>query len=290
MERIKGAVIYAFVTLLLLFMGRVFLPLLALAFLPIIWQVKSELNQMRGNNEKNIIFYCFSFFSLIPFFFYHKAESSESLLLFPSEAILQKDKLLGIFLLIFIIFFLAAFCFLLLPLIRRGVGEISKAKAEFGDFLYLVIPFTLVNLMLVAVPNSWTWFCLGVLTPWVSDSFAWFVGKNWGKTKLVPKLSPKKTVAGFWGAIFASALFYSIAFFIFGERDLTVLFSSFLIGAVLSVVAQMGDLWASCLKREAGVKDSGNLIPGHGGLLDRIDSSLTILPILSLLLIGRSCL
>ena len=107
------------------------------------------------------------------------------------------------------------------------------------------------------------------------DTGAWFVGKNFGKTKLYPEVSPKKTVEGFVGGILTSALLGSLAWhYLFNDYKwyYSVIF------ALCGAVSQVGDLVQSKIKREYGIKDSSNLIPGHGGIYDRIDSLIFLSP------------
>lgn len=119
-----------------------------------------------------------------------------------------------------------------------------------------------------------------VLT-WVSDTFAYFVGRAWGTRKLIPRVSPGKTVQGAMGAV-AGTVLVAIAY-----GYVLAGFPHYAIGPVqaagfgllISVTAQVGDLAESLFKRDAGVKNSGALLPGHGGVLDRVDSLLFTLPV-----------
>ncbi|MBD65139.1 MAG: hypothetical protein CME62_08030 [Halobacteriovoraceae bacterium] len=107
------------------------------------------------------------------------------------------------------------------------------------------------------------------------DTGAWFVGKNFGNTKLWPKISPKKTLKGFiGGSVIATLMATLISFYAFGKISLGIILG-FLI---LSFLAQFGDLIESKLKRQVGIKDSSQLIPGHGGIYDRLDSLLFVCP------------
>lgn len=120
-----------------------------------------------------------------------------------------------------------------------------------------------------------------VLLTWTSDTFAYFVGRRWGRTKLIPRVSPGKTVQGAIGAVVGSlivAIAYAQLLGQFSTYRPTV-FQAAVLGLLISVVAQVGDLAESLLKRDAGVKDSGTLLPGHGGALDRFDSLLFTLPV-----------
>lgn len=105
---------------------------------------------------------------------------------------------------------------------------------------------------------------------WVSDSFAYLVGKAFGKHKMAPRISPKKTWEGFAGGIAGSVLVWLILV-LTGLFTFDVFFA-ILCGALVAVLGVFGDLIESRIKRGVGVKDSGNLIPGHGGMLDRCDS------------------
>ncbi len=124
------------------------------------------------------------------------------------------------------------------------------------------------------------WLALStIVSVWVSDSSAYLVGKKFGKRKLAPKISPNKTWVGFAAAMFFFGL--TLAVMIGVTLDLKSLHigTVFAGGCLLGAVGQVGDLLKSIFKRRAGVKDSGNLIPGHGGLLDRIDSLLLVSPV-----------
>ncbi|MFV0566737.1 MAG: phosphatidate cytidylyltransferase [Flavobacteriaceae bacterium] len=116
---------------------------------------------------------------------------------------------------------------------------------------------------------------------WVNDSFAYLVGKTFGKQKLFEKISPKKTVEGFLGGLFFSC----VASYFIATFTQTLSFSNWLMLSVLiSVFGTLGDLIESKFKRQANVKDSGNIMPGHGGLLDRLDSIIFAAPFIYLFL------
>ena len=117
---------------------------------------------------------------------------------------------------------------------------------------------------------------------WVNDTGAYLVGSRWGKTPLAPSISPKKTVEGSIGGLLL-ALFSAVILRLLLFPELSWL-SILLIAAVVAIFGTIGDLFESSLKRQAGVKDSGKLIPGHGGILDRIDSLLLAVPAVYLLL------
>lgn len=116
---------------------------------------------------------------------------------------------------------------------------------------------------------------------WVNDSFAYLVGKNFGKQKLFEKISPKKTVEGFLGGVFFSC----IASYFIATVSNTLNFTYWLLlSIIIAVFGTLGDLIESKFKRQAKVKDSGTIMPGHGGLLDRLDSIIFASPFIYLFL------
>jgi phosphatidate cytidylyltransferase len=130
---------------------------------------------------------------------------------------------------------------------------------------------------------------LPVLLTWATDTGAYMFGRTFGKKKLIPSISPGKTVEGAVGGlgftIVICLLYVRFILMPFAQLGLTIQ-GAVLFAIVVSVAAQTGDLAESLLKREAGIKDSSNIIPGHGGILDRFDSMLFVMPI-AFLLLGR---
>jgi len=125
-------------------------------------------------------------------------------------------------------------------------------------------------------------FVLLLLTlVWTADSAAYVVGKRWGKRKIAPHVSPGKTWAGIYGGIIAAAITAAIAGQWIGVGWRTQV-SLVLLGVVTVLFSVVGDLFESLVKRIAGVKDSGHLLPGHGGMLDRIDSMTAAAPLFAL--------
>lgn len=123
------------------------------------------------------------------------------------------------------------------------------------------------------------WILLYLLTlVWVADIGAYFSGRRFGKHKLAPGISPGKTWEGVAGGIILNIVWMLIVFQLSKGWDI-VLWQFLLIGLATSVISVVGDLYESILKREASVKDSGKLLPGHGGVLDRIDSVIAATPI-----------
>ncbi len=128
------------------------------------------------------------------------------------------------------------------------------------------------------IPPGAAWVFLVLAITWVQDSVAYFVGRSIGRTRMAPILSPKKTWEGFAGGLVASILTAAAAAPILGLPISLV--SAALIGAAAGIAGPLGDLGESLIKRQVGVKDSGTLIPGHGGILDRMDSLLFTAPVI----------
>jgi len=146
-----------------------------------------------------------------------------------------------------------------------------------GTVLAAFYPGLLAYLYLLRVlPDGWQWFLVVLLATWAFDTFGYFTGKVAGRTRLTPALSPKKTVEGLAGGVLAAVGTTGLAGLVLlgmWTWPLVVL------GLLVAAAAQTGDLLASAVKRFAGVKDAGRLLPGHGGVLDRFDSLLFTAPI-----------
>lgn len=148
--------------------------------------------------------------------------------------------------------------------------------------LFILLPF-IVGMVELREISPW-WVMYALLLVWVSDTGAYLVGKKWGKHKLAPKVSPGKTWQGLAGALCLSALL-PIGLLIARPELFKIHPVLFLGISMLTVVVSVfGDLAESMFKRESGVKDSSQLIPGHGGVFDRIDSLTAAIPIFFILL------
>jgi phosphatidate cytidylyltransferase len=128
--------------------------------------------------------------------------------------------------------------------------------------------------------GAWIMLCVAVCV-WSTDTFAYFTGKALGKNKLAPKLSPGKTIEGFAGGLAGSV----VAGVLFAHWIGLMRGTGSVIGAIAGIIGPLGDLFESGLKRELGIKDFGNLMPGHGGVLDRFDSLMFVAPIAYLYLV-----
>jgi phosphatidate cytidylyltransferase len=122
------------------------------------------------------------------------------------------------------------------------------------------------------------WILLLVLGVWAYDTGAYLVGRRFGRTKFLTHISPSKTIEGLVGGLVSTTIVVTVMAVLLGESPLV----GIALGPLLGLAAQAGDLAESVLKRAAGAKDSGSLIPGHGGILDRIDSFLFAAPVVAL--------
>jgi len=120
----------------------------------------------------------------------------------------------------------------------------------------------------------------GFFASWISDGCAYFAGRAFGKHKLAPKISPKKTVEGLIGGIVGNCIFCIALWFVMSRKsglsESVSLVFTVIMSLVLSAISVFGDLAASTIKRHHGIKDFGNLLPGHGGVMDRFDSSVFV--------------
>jgi len=130
-------------------------------------------------------------------------------------------------------------------------------------------------LLLRAQPQGLALMFLVLLGTWAADTGAYFIGTRWGRHKLAPAISPKKSVEGALGGILLTMVVTQYV----NNRLQIGLLPGWVLGGVVGIAAVVGDLFESALKREAGVKDSGWILPGHGGVLDRIDSLLFTIPV-----------
>ena len=175
-----------------------------------------------------------------------------------------------------------------------GVSLFSKGRISyktisevFMSITYVVVSFSALSIIrYINREVGVFWLALVFIVSWVSDSMAYVVGSLIGKHKLIPEISPKKTVEGAIGGVVGAI----IAFLLYGLiLDLAIeemevrYFVLAIYAAILAVVSQLGDLIASLIKREHGVKDYSNLLPGHGGIMDRCDSILAVSTILLIL-------
>lgn len=187
----------------------------------------------------------------------------------------------------FIAYATVAFVFILMVsmVIFHGRLTFADVATAFAGVAYISV-FFLHILLLRQLTLGKILIWLLFISAWATDTFAYFCGKGFGKHKLCPSISPKKTVEGAAGGVIGCLVCVLLYCFIIAKyNNLNVNYVNAVVFSILaSIFSQFGDLAASCIKREHGVKDYGNLIPGHGGILDRFDSALLIAPLVYYLL------
>ncbi len=180
---------------------------------------------------------------------------------------------------------LAAMTLLVLNLFRPGPIEEAPRRAGTSALAWIYCGLLIGTVSGMRVRYGFVWVILAFVVTWLNDTLAYFAGRFFGKTPFYPRVSPKKTWEGFIGGVLGSVLGAVGTKAVFlavpqpdGEQFLLSWAGCVGLGLGASVLGPIGDLTESMLKRAGGVKDSGKLIPGHGGLLDRIDALLFVAP------------
>ncbi|TDM04093.1 phosphatidate cytidylyltransferase [Macrococcus carouselicus] len=177
---------------------------------------------------------------------------------------------------------------IIISLILLSHTVISKNKFSFVDasFCMLAVAYVGIGFMYFYETRhqGLHYLLFALLVVWLTDTGAYIFGRLFGKRKLWPEISPNKTIEGFIGGIACSTI-VAVVFALTYDMPLGML-PLVIVTWLLSVAGQLGDLVESALKRNFGVKDSGTLLPGHGGILDRFDSFIFVLPLMNIFLIN----
>ena len=161
--------------------------------------------------------------------------------------------------------------------------KLRKGKSKIIAFLYILIPFYLIHffscydLHLDSSGFNPDLILFIFILTWTFDTFAYIFGTNFGRHKILPNISPKKSWEGFIGG-----LIFTLIVAYFSQSYFELIIEPIIIALILPFTATSGDLIESKYKRQAGVKDSGNIIPGHGGILDRMDAFMITIPVIYL--------
>lgn len=182
----------------------------------------------------------------------------------------------------------AMFCYIIflftVSILSKGKIPVDDVFSSFASIVYVTFAFSSLVLLRGRDGGGYL-LVMAIFMPLISDIFAYFTGVFFGRHKLIPEVSPKKTIEGSLGGMFfcgVGCVVFAIVVanmngdpigFMLGLR-------MFVIGLIVSVISQVGDLLASVIKRRYGIKDYGKLFPGHGGVLDRFDSVLAVSPII----------
>jgi phosphatidate cytidylyltransferase len=273
---LKARVLTALVLLILFAPIFLFLPALDLylSFIVILSIAAWEWGRfLWPSNKSSPVIYAFLIFVCLVFLLGQHQDSFESNFLLSKNYLFHYPIYLSAFVWIFIVpFFLKK--------------SLSVPLTEWITFLSILgfIIFIGVFCAAMVIRDEGRWLFLGAIgIVWCADIGAYFVGRKFGKNKLASNISPGKSWEGVLGGVLIVSLFIFLIFSMLSDPGFS-LFSALLIGVFLAFMSVVGDLFESLLKRIAKVKDSSNLLPGHGGVLDRIDAILPVLPIAALLL------
>lgn len=175
---------------------------------------------------------------------------------------------------------------IVMALLMLSFTVISKNRFSFVDMGFCVLAVAYVGIGFMYFyetrEEGIIYILYGLLIVWVTDTGAYLFGRAMGRRKLWPQISPNKTVEGFLGGIFCSVLL-ALMFYLTGWIEGVHVLLFVFLTMILSMFGQLGDLVESALKRHFDVKDSGRLLPGHGGVLDRFDSFIFVLPLMNIL-------
>lgn len=171
------------------------------------------------------------------------------------------------------VFLLVVFLLMIIPVLNTDINFIDIALTVLPCF-YVAVFFSFI-LLISMMDNGRFLLWLIFISSWCCDTLAYYFGRAFGKHKLIPKVSPKKTVEGSLGGLLGSVIGCTVYGFVISKYGVDIaLYHYVIIGVLGGIFGQLGDLVASSIKRNAGVKDYSNIIPGHGGILDRFDSIL----------------
>ena len=236
-----------------------------------------EIEKVIGIKNKAIYYISLVFSGLVPLFYEFRPELEQRGIVIPVTAVV-------------VIYCVVLFMLMLTDFENTKFEEVASViiSTTFVPWSFSTLIF--LNDMSETYPDKFDFhydlffILLGLFAAWLSDSFAYFSGRFFGKHKLCPKISPKKTVEGAIGGIVGAVVSNVVLFTVFDRCFFTVHTIGYswviLVSLALAVIGICGDLTASVIKRNFGVKDFGNLFPGHGGVMDRFDSALFVLTML----------
>jgi len=200
------------------------------------------------------------------------------LLFFINCFLISNNLIPQILIILFIPFLLFVF---IAELFSKGTDSLKNSAITIAGLIYVALPFSLLNFVIFRETSDngsfYPWVLVGILfILWTYDSMAYVSGSLFGKHKIAPKVSPLKSWEGLIGGTVFAVIMGIINAVLFQEISML----NWIIISLLTIIfGTIGDFFQSKLKREVGIKDSGNILPGHGGLLDRFDSLLFAVPI-----------
>ncbi|RKR08243.1 phosphatidate cytidylyltransferase [Flavobacterium sp. 90] len=278
---ISGAVYIALLLTSILFSTESFIILFGIFLIIATYEF---CNLVNINKVISILFVTL-FYSTVSLISFYRAETENYINKFLKDNIqitVDTDKLFSVLLIITLIVFIKCIFFLFDD--TQTIGKASKYIYLIG---YIMLPFLFITKISFGIKDYNPKIIIGLFVLiWTNDTFAYLVGKSMGKHKLFERISPKKTIEGFLGGVVFAAFagFLISKLYIqpkpeFSNKSILIWM---IIALIVSIFGTIGDLIESKFKRVAGVKDSGSIMPGHGGVLDRLDSVIFVAPIIFL--------
>lgn len=278
---ISGAVYIALLLISILFSTESFIILFGIFLIIATYEF---CNLVKLNKIFSILFVSL-FYSTVALISFYRTETENyisSLLKENIQFTIDIDKLFSVLLIITLI--ISVKCIVFLFNDTQTIGKLSKYIYLLG---YIMLPFIFITKISFGIKDYNPKIIIGLfILIWTNDTFAYLVGKSIGKHKLFERVSPKKTIEGFFGGVVFAAFagFLISKFYIkpnpdFSQKSILIWT---IIALIVSIFGTIGDLIESKFKRIAGVKDSGTIMPGHGGVLDRLDSVIFVAPVIFL--------
>jgi phosphatidate cytidylyltransferase len=278
---ISGAVYIALLLTSILFSTESFIILFGIFLIIATYEF---CNLVNINKVASILFVTL-FYSTVSLISFYRTETENYINKFLKDNIqitVDTDKLFSVLLIITLIVSIKCIFFLF-----DDTQTISKASKYIYLIGYIMLPFLFITKISFGIKDYNPKIIIGLFVLiWTNDTFAYLVGKSMGKHKLFERISPKKTIEGFLGGVVFAAFagFLISKLYIqpkpeFSDKSILIWM---IIALIVSIFGTIGDLIESKFKRVAGVKDSGSIMPGHGGVLDRLDSVIFVAPIIFL--------
>ncbi len=272
---ISGAVGVALMVVVFIFHDTIFLPIAVAAMIAVMLFELLRAVKLEKCISILIAVEACGISMPILYSYYYYVEKTEKM-----DCVVRDVRIDGVVTLAAFAFTLAAAFIVFVTWLKKH-NEIRYEQVFFALAAMVLVPqamSTMVRIDRMNEEHGLFLLIMGLCGAWIADTGAYFTGVAFGKHKLCPEISPKKTIEGFVGGITFTGIAYAVAFSLRSGFTAERAAIAFVIGAVCAVIGTVGDLSASMVKRQIGFKDYGKIMPGHGGLMDRFDSVLFVLP------------
>lgn len=249
-------------------------PALVIVIAALTVMAAREIEKVVGIKNKAIYYVSLVFSGLVPFYYEYSAELADIGIVIPVTSVA-------------VIYAVLLFMLMLTDFENTKFEDVAAVLISTMFVPWAFSTLIMLNDMGSTYPEYYDkyyglfFILFGLFAAWLTDTFAYFTGRFLGKHKMCPNISPKKTIEGAVGGVVGGVLSNVILFAVFDNFFFTVHTINYaeviIISLVLSIIGMCGDLTASVIKRNFGVKDFGNILPGHGGVMDRFDSGLFVL-------------